>query len=181
MAMTNISGLAKFKIEQITTDEGLSELAQMADEIWHEFFPGVISEEQIDYMVEKFQSYEAMKAQIAEQGYRYFGVWAGGELCGYFAVCKKRCMKLDKGDSLFLSKLYLKKSMRGKGFARLMFKEVRHIARAEGCELIWLTVNKHNDHAVSVYKHMGMTMIREEVTDIGGGFVMDDYVFGIMV
>ena len=48
MAMTNVSGLAKFKIEQITTDEGLSELAQMADEIWHEFFPGVISEEQIE-------------------------------------------------------------------------------------------------------------------------------------
>lgn len=173
--------LKNFAIEEIKTDEELTELAEFANDVWHEFFPGIITVEQIDYMVEKFQSYNAMKEQLAHEGYSYYGVRIDGALVGYFGICKKQCTKLDSGESLFLSKLYLKKCMRGKGIASLMFKEVKRIARREGCELIWLTVNKRNDHAVSVYKHIGMRVIREEQTDIGNGFVMDDYVFGIMI
>jgi ribosomal protein S18 acetylase RimI-like enzyme len=116
-----------------------------------------------------------MKAQIAEQGYRYFAVKIDGEAIGYYGVCKK------EDGSLFLSKLYLRSDMRGKGLASLMFKEVKRIARECGSETIWLTVNKGNTHAISVYKKFGMRLIREECTDIGEGYVMDDYVFGYCV
>ena len=44
--------------------------------------------------------------------------------------------------------------------------------------MIWLTVNKHNNGTIAVYKKFGMKIIRSQVTDIGNGFVMDDYVFG---
>lgn len=44
--------------------------------------------------------------------------------------------------------------------------------------MVWLTVNKHNDPAIEVYRHWEMKIIRSEVTDIGNGYVMDDYVFG---
>lgn len=160
---------------EVKTDEALQELAGLADGIWHEFFPSVISGSQIDYMVEKFQSFDAMKKQIDEQGYRYFTVIIDGAAVGYYGVC------LKEDGSLFLSKLYLKKEMRGKGLASLMFKEVKRIAREYGSEMIWLTVNKGNSHAIAVYEKFGMRIIREECTDIGGGFVMDDYVFGYYV
>ena len=32
----------------------LQQLAALADEIWHEYFPCILSEGQIDYMVEQF-------------------------------------------------------------------------------------------------------------------------------
>ena len=36
-------------------DADIRALAALATEIWHEYFTAIISKEQIDYMVEKFQ------------------------------------------------------------------------------------------------------------------------------
>lgn len=157
--------------EKITDDERLSKNAVLANEIWHEYFSSLLSAEQIDYMVEKFQSYRAMKAQLAE-GYSYYGIMSEGEQVGYFGICEK------PDNTLFLSKLYLKKEHRGKGYASQAFEAIKNIGRENGNTMVWLTVNKHNDHSIDVYRHWGMEFIRSEVTDIGSGFVMDDHVFG---
>lgn len=167
--------MINLEFKEAVTDEDLHTLADMASAIWHEFFPALISLEQIDYMLKKFQSFEAMKQQIKEDNYHYYMLMLDGVPSGYFGVSVK-----DDG-TLFLSKLYLKSELRGKGFASLMWNEVKKIARNEGCEMIWLTVNKGNTHAVNVYKHNGMRLLREECTDIGNGFYMDDYVFGLYV
>lgn len=49
------------EIKVCETEEQVRSLAELASEIWHEYFVSIISKEQIDYMVEKFQSYEALK------------------------------------------------------------------------------------------------------------------------
>ena len=165
----------KLEFLEIKTAQDVNRLAAAAKEIWTEAFKEIISDEQNSYMVEKFQSANAITKQISDEGYRYCTLVLNDEIIGYYAICKK------EDGSLFLSKLYLKQEMRGKGFSSMMFREIKRIARKEGCELIWLTVNKGNAHAISVYKHLGMRLLREQVTDIGNGFVMDDYVFGIMV
>ena len=36
--------------------------------------------------------------------------------------------------------------------------------------------NKNNTKTLDIYKHLGFEIVREEVTDIGEGYVMDDYV-----
>jgi ribosomal protein S18 acetylase RimI-like enzyme len=41
---------------------------------------------------------------------------------------------------------------------------------------MYLTVNKYNEHAIDVYKHYGFEIVDSVVTDIGKGFVMDDYI-----
>ena len=46
-----------------------------------------------------------------------------------------------------------------------------------GKKSVYLTVNKHNDRAVAVYKKIGFELTDSVVTDIGSGFVMDDYIF----
>ena len=95
-----------------------------------------------------------------------------GEIIGYFAICKK------DDNTLFLSKLYLKKEYRGNGYARKAFEFIKELAKQKNCSMIWLTVNKRNDDSIAIYKKFGMEIIRSEVTDIGSGYVMDDYVFG---
>ena len=60
-----------FELVKIANDEQLNILASVANEVWHEFFPCILSAEQIDYMVDKFQSYDAMKKQM-EDGYEYY-------------------------------------------------------------------------------------------------------------
>lgn len=157
-------------IEKVISDGELREVAELAEKIWHEFFPSVISEGQIDYMVEKFQSYGAMKNQTAFQDYCYLAVRNDGELCGYIGV------KPEKDDRFFLSKLYLRKDMRGKGIASQMMRKVFEEARNASKKSVYLTVNKHNTHAVEVYRKTGFVTVDSVVTDIGNGFVMDDYI-----
>lgn len=150
-------------------EQNLPVLAELANEIWHEFFTIILSAEQIDYMVDKFQSYHAMKDQMKNQGYYYYLIQQEGKNLGYFAV------RYDE-EKVFLSKLYLHKSARGKGISSLAFEMIEKLTRDAGKKSIWLTVNKYNDHTIEVYKHRGFKTIRAEATDIGQGYVMDDYI-----
>jgi len=44
-----------------------------------------------------------------------------------------------------------------------------------GCEKVSLTVNKYNHNSIKAYERIGFINKEELVQDIGGGFVMDDY------
>lgn len=157
-------------ITKVETDSELREVAELAEKIWHECFPSIISEGQIDYMVEKFQSYNAMTKQLSEQNYTYFAVREDGELCGYIGA------KPESGERYFLSKLYLRKDKRGRKIASQMLGRVFDEAQKSGKSKVYLTVNKHNDQAIAVYKAKGFIVADTAVTDIGNGYVMDDYI-----
>ena len=144
-------------------------LASLASEIWHEYWPVILSQEQIDYMVEKFQSSTVMKSQIENDRYIYNILEDRDNLIGYFGIC-------PKDDYLFLSKLYIKKDFRNLGCGRLAFNKIKQISLELGKKKIQLTVNKYNEHAIDVYKHYGFKIVDSVVTDIGNGFVMDDYI-----
>ena len=157
------------------TDHKLRRTAEMAIDIWHECFEGVISDEQIDYMLENFQSFAAIKKQVGSENYEYYNFVLDGTRIGYFAVAAK------PDNTMMLSKLYMYKEYRGNGYASKAFEFIKDLARQKGCKSIWLTVNRHNYGAMKVYEAFGMKVIREQVTDIGNGFVMDDYVYSIDV
>ena len=157
-------------IAKVENHTELHEVAELAEKIWHECFPGIISEEQISYMVDKFRSYNAMKNQVDTQDYTYFAVRDDGELCGYIGA------KPESDERYFLSKLYLQKENRGKGYARQAMNFLEDLCRQRGLSKIWLTVNRHNDNTIAAYKAMGLTIVREQKADIGGGFFMDDYI-----
>ncbi len=145
------------------------ELAELASEIWHEFFPAILSAEQIDYMVDKFQSKQAMQKQITEENYTYYFIVADGKTAGYFGIA-------NKPEYLFLSKLYLKKDFRHKGLGGIAFDKIKEIAREQKHTKIQLTVNKHNINTIKAYNKYGFKTIASDETDIGRGFIMDDYI-----
>ncbi len=157
-------------IRKVSSDTEISEIAALADKIWHECFTDIISAGQIAYMLEKFQSYSAMFRQITEQDYCYYAVRDDGELCGYIVV------KPENDDRFFLSKLYLRSDKRGRGIASEMLEKVIEEAEKSGKKKVYLTVNKHNAHAIAVYKKTGFVIADEVVTGIGAGYVMDDYI-----
>lgn len=159
------------KMTEVKTDAQIESTAAIADEIWHEWFPAILSADQIDYMVEKFQSAKAIKRQLAEEGYRYFLIRKDEAYIGYTAI------RGDADGRLFLSKIYIKKEYRGNGYAKEVLEFLKGICAEKGYNAIWLTVNKHNENSINVYKKCGFRLIGEDVTDIGSGYVMDDYFF----
>lgn len=158
-------------IEILKTIENkdLDKIANLANEIWNECFIDIISQSQIDYMVSKFQSYESIKNQIENENYLYFSVYYNNKLCGYFGI------KIDE-EKLFLSKLYLHKDYRGYGIASLMLQKIFEECENLDKPSVYLTVNKNNTRAIEVYKTKGFKIINSTVTDIGEGYVMDDYI-----
>ena len=52
-------------------------------------------------------------------------------------------------------------------------------ARKKGYKVLHLNVNRHNSAAIRAYERNGFHKANEMVTDIGGGFVMDDYIMEI--
>lgn len=150
-------------------DQAIQDIAALAKEIWEQHFTPIIGADQVAYMVDKFQSYPALKAQTGEEGYEYYQLLADGKLAGYTGVHQE-------GDSLFLSKLYIHKDYRGQHLATQALNFLKDLCRERGIRKIWLTCNKHNANTLAIYDHLGFRITDQQVADIGNGFVMDDYI-----
>ncbi len=144
-------------------------LADLASEIWHEYWVEILSKEQIDYMIGKFQSEKAINNQLKNENYIYFFIVQNGEKAGYIGMS-------NKNDYLFLSKLYLKKEFRHKSIGTKAFEFIKGYAKSQNYTDIVLTVNKQNENTIKAYIKWGFKIIDAVVTDIGSGFVMDDYI-----
>jgi ribosomal protein S18 acetylase RimI-like enzyme len=150
------------------THEDIAEVVALAHEIWTEHFPAIIGQEQVDYMLDRFQSNDSIGRQIQADGYEYYLVGDAGDRAGYFAIH-------EDADSVQLSKLYLRRAARGRGMGARIIRWVEAESRARGASRIWLTVNKDNAGSIAFYRRMGFEVESAMVTDIGDGFAMDDY------
>jgi ribosomal protein S18 acetylase RimI-like enzyme len=150
-----------------TTKEHFKTIAKLAHEIWHEHYIPIIGKDQVNYMVAKFQTSDAMQKQ-AEEGYEYYLLEDKNNAVGYLAIEKRN-------ETLFLSKIYLLKTCRGKGFGKEAFSFIEKRANDLNCKSISLTVNKNNTNTIKAYKKIGFKNTEAIVMDIGNGFVMDDY------
>lgn len=160
--------MEQLTITLATTPGDIAKLAKLANEIWHQHFTPIIGEAQVNYMVDQFQSAPALTEQINE-GYEYFMLFYDGVFSGYVGVH-------EENGSLFLSKLYIHEGARGKHISTATFHYLVDLCKNRCLDKIWLTCNKHNDHTLSVYEHLGFITTRSQVTNIGNGFVMDDYI-----
>ena len=159
----------------ISTRQDILNLARLAGEIWREYFPPLIGRDQVEYMLAQFQSATAIEEQIVS-GAIYAYILEKNKPIGYISVVQR-----SDDDTLFLSKFYLKQPYRGRGAGYIALCSIQDMARAVGVRTITLTVNRHNRLALDAYRRMGFEIIGEKVTDIGGGYIMDDYQMSLTV
>ena len=119
--------------KRATSKDHFEVIAKLAHDIWHEHYTPIIGKDQVNYMVAKFQTSEAMQQQ-AEEGYEYYVLNHQNNDVGYLAIEKR-------DDDLFLSKIYLLKTCRGKGFGKVAFNFIEKRACDLNCKSISLTVN----------------------------------------
>jgi len=155
---------------------------ELAGTIWRQHYAAIISAGQIDYMLAGRFSDDALRdhVQAADRWLELLRVsgtpvgYCGYELAG---------MNGDGSASaaMKLGQLYLLESHRGMGLGRHLLRHVEARARELGRRLLWLQVNKKNAAAIEFYRSTEFEVIREAVFEIGGGFVMDDYVMAKQV
>jgi GNAT superfamily N-acetyltransferase len=185
------------QFQPIVKDEDIQAIAQMAHDIWFEYWPALIGREQTEYMVANMQSRDAISRDIREVGYRYwFLVDDDGKRVGYtcalgedFSACpdapeaSKHGAEITKRATkrLFISKIYLYAEERGKHYASRVIEFYERLCRDEGRTAMYLTVNRGNDLATRAYLGRGFETIEVLDADIGEGFVMNDYIMCKMV
>ncbi len=171
----------------VTTPEAQEDLAQLAGEIWREYWPAIIGEAQTEYMVKNFQSLEAirrdMDAELMAEPYEYWFIVADSETARDSSpAAEPRIVGYTGGHNeaatnrFFISKIYLKDQERGKGFASKVIAFYDELCRERGFGAMYLTVNKHNELGTRAYLGKGFRVIDSVETEIGEGFIMDDYI-----
>ena len=144
-------------------------LRDLAGRIWRTSYAEMITAEQIEYMLGWMYSSEKIAEELAS-GVRWEVALREAVPVGYLAIT------FEDYPSAELNKLYLLPEHQGRGFGQAMIARALDVAAARGCSELRLRVNKYNTRALRAYERAGFQVKESSVSDIGGGFVMDDYV-----
>lgn len=149
--------------------EDIPLIAELANTIWHQHYPAIISMEQINYMLDMMYSIESLNTQMNIKGHEFYFIKQEDKKIGFIAVSK-----IDKVDSgYFIHKFYLDQTLAGKGTGTLAHNELIKLLNPSH---ISLTVNRQNYKSINFYFKNGFKIDRVEDFDIGNGYVMNDFV-----
>lgn len=142
-------------------------LAELADRIWRTYYPTIITNEQIDYMLEKMYSTESLLLQM-DEGQVFTIVSLQNVPIGYVSISTT-----DK-KNYFLHKFYVEVNEHKRGVGTMAFHHL--LSQLTSLETIELTVNRQNYKAINFYFKNGFVI--KEVADfnIGDGFFMNDFI-----
>jgi ribosomal protein S18 acetylase RimI-like enzyme len=153
------------------TEADLPAIARLAKVIWRAHYPGIISPEQIDFMLGKMYSLDVLREEILLRAIHYVKLFIGEEIVGFASYGPT-----GQPTTFKLHKLYLRVEWHGRGLGSLLLRHCEREISKLGSRRLLLAVNKTNSKAIAAYKRNGFTVIESKVVDIGRGFVMDDYV-----
>jgi len=149
----------------------IPEIQVLAHKIWPPVFQSILSEEQIEYMMEMMYSTHSLENQIGKLGHQFLIIEQEAIPLGYVSY------ETDyKGKAQTkIHKLYLGEESRGKGLGKKVIHEIEFLARKKGNQALILNVNRNNP-AIDFYLKAGFDFGYEEKIDIGQGYLMDDWV-----
>ena len=152
----------------------ITEIQALARRIWDEAYSEILSKEQIDYMLQMMYAEKVISEELLS-GTVWDLILADGRPCGYLSYA------MAENNSVKLSKIYIGKDFRGTSIAADALDRVKQYAVRNDKDHVYLTVNKNNKAAIRAYEKNGFVITVSVVTDIGQGFVMDDYIMKYFV
>ena len=165
--------LPALELVPVETDAQIAEARAVAERTWPRTYAGIIPDAQIPYMIGRMYSPDAIRRDTAA-GSPFFLVKADGRTAG---VCSADVGRRDADGGAELHKLYVLPWYWGRGVGHWVLDELSRRCREAGAASVWLRVNKRNERAQKAYKAAGFAKERAVCTDIGEGFVMDDFVY----
>lgn len=156
----------EFGLLRLDEAEALVDLAGL---VWRQHYPGIIGQDQIEYMLA--QRYKpGLVKQLLARGDLWLAARDGDSLVGF-----AHGHPLVEGDYK-LEKLYVHPDYQRHGIGGRLIAEVERYVRGHGVTRLILRVNRQNHAAIQAYLKHGFQVADLVVENIGGDFVMDDYV-----
>jgi len=146
-------------------------VAALARTIWLAHYTTIITTEQIEFMLRGRFARDNLRLYLRAEDRWMDLLEVDGELAGYCSYALTSDI-----EEMKLEQLYLLPRLHGLGLGAMMLGHVERRVFDLGARTLILQVNKRNEKAIKLYRRAGFATREEVVVDIGGGFVMDDYV-----
>jgi RimJ/RimL family protein N-acetyltransferase len=147
------------------TEADIPQIRSLAEKIWWEHYPDIISDDQIAYMLELMYADAALRRQMTEEGQEFWLPEENGQAMGFLAMTPK-----GEGE-YFMNKFYL--DSRERGLGTIVFELM--LAQYPDLKTLRLRVNRRNFKSVNFYFKVGFRIEYCIDTPFGEGYVMDDF------
>ena len=144
-------------------------IQDVASQSWRKHYPGILSNEQIEYMLEQMYSETELKKHFENPNYHYYLLGDEEKTLGIMGFENHYQEKTTK-----LHRIYLLEEAKGKGVGKFAINFLKNKAKESGDLRIILAVYKQNS-SYHFYTSQGFKIYEEGVFEIGNGYVMDDY------
>lgn len=146
-------------------------VAALARVVWQAAYAGIISQAQIDFMLDERYNAPRLLDELTMPGFW----WDQARVDGALAAFAATQLTATPGE-MKLDKLYVDPARQRLGLGGRLIEHVCARAVAQGCDTLILAVNKRNERALAAYRKHGFTQRAAVRVDIGQGFVMDDFI-----
>jgi ribosomal protein S18 acetylase RimI-like enzyme len=162
-------------------------IRSVSERTWPSTYGHIISQEQIDFMLEWMYSDDSLATQM-NTGCEFYIASIKKEneqwdAVGFCSVSPEEenngTEKVEGSKAHKLNKLYVLPTAQGTGAGKALLNQAIEIAKASDSSSLFLQVNKQNSAYTFYLKH-GFIKEAEFKFDIGNGFYMDDYVMRLI-
>ncbi len=152
------------------TSQDLPVIQQIADQTFYITYLPLQPKEKVDYLFDRMYSTSSLTKQMND-GQIFILAKDETEYLGYasYEINYKNQSKTK------IHKIYIMPNAQGKGVGKELVNYISGIAKQNKCEAMLLDVYRHNP-AIQFYEKIGFKKVAEQITDVGNGFVMDDFV-----
>lgn len=151
---------------RLATESDIPLVSELARRIWLDYYPAIVSVEQIEFMLERMYSTDALSEQMRNGQIFYLPETAQGTI-GYLSVSET-----DPG-SYFMHKFYIDNGLRGKGIGQEVLQLLKNILPA--MQVLRLNVNRRNYQSINFYFKAGFIIESCMDIPIGNGYEMNDF------
>jgi GNAT superfamily N-acetyltransferase len=141
-------------------------ITSLAEKIWREHYPSIITKEQIEFMLRNRYS-ENVIVESMKNGEQFYIAYSYQIPIAYASF-------QNNGEQYYLHKFYVDVSLHRHGTGSAFFEFL--LQQMKPRLPIRLQVNRQNYKAVNFYFKMGFVIESVGDFDIGGGYFMNDFI-----
>ncbi len=146
-------------------------VAALARLVWQDAYADIITQAQIDYMLEERYNAARLRGELEAAGIWWDKATVAGQMVAFASTLLGPAAREMKVDKLYVAPQWQRRGLGGRLLAHLAER-----ALAQGCDTLLLAVNKRNERAIAAYRKHGFGVREAVCVDIGNDFVMDDFI-----
>lgn len=159
---------AQIEVKPVTPPD-VPAVSALAREIWQATYPGLITQEQIDFMLELRYGVERLYDDIEQADKWLDQAFYDGRRVGF-------CAYEIRDGEFFFDKLYIHPDVQRRGVGAAMITHACEKASKMGYQRAVLAVDKRNIQAISSYCKYGFSPLEGAGSQSEGLALNDDYV-----